>query len=340
MKDLRLYSPAMVDEAEFIAFHDEFMTSSGRIHPGVIKRFNGDFTDYLTEVADAESGRREGYVPCRIMLMKDETDRIYGMVSLRFSLNDNLFQYGGHIGYGIRPTERGKGYGTIQLKLALEEMRKKGIYRVLVTCDKDNPASAKVIQNCGGVLENEVTEDGGNIVQRYWIDLPEIVRVTSEAMLPECLAVIRASFATVAKEYGITEQNCPTHRAFMKIGHLKYIYDSGIPLYCLRMAGKIVGFCELNRQKAGEYSLGKLAVLAEHRHRGYGRMLVDHCKTVAGKEAAEEGIAGGEKILISIIEENTVLKDWYAGNGFVHTGTKKFEHLPFTCGFMEWNTTN
>jgi predicted acetyltransferase/predicted GNAT family N-acyltransferase len=325
----------MADEAEFIAMHGEFMASGGRIHPGVIKLFKGDFSEYLKEVVNAESGRRVGYVPCRIMLMKDDTGRIFGMVSLRFELNDYLFRYGGHIGYGVRPSERGKGYGTIQLKLALEEMRKRGIYRVLITCDKDNPASAKVIQNCGGVLENEVTEDDGEIVQRYWIDLPEIVRVT-EADLPECLAVIRASFATVAKEFGLNEQNCPTHRAFMKMGHLKYIYDSGIPLYYLRTAGKIAGFCELNRQKAGEYRLGKLAVLPEFRHNGYGRMLIDHCKTTAATEAAAEGLQG-VKILISIIEENTVLKEWYAGHGFVHTGTKKFEHQPFTAGFMEWN---
>lgn len=337
MKELKLYSTALSDEAEFIQMNDEFVQSGKDNYPGLIEKYEGDFAKLLENIEYSESGQRPGYVPGVTFFTKDVAGRIYGVVSLRFSLNDYLFKYGGHIGYGIRPSERGKGYGTIQLRLALEEMRKKGICRVLITCDKENPASAKVIQNCGGVLENEVTEDGGEIVQRYWIDLPEIVRVTSEAELPECLAVIRASFATVAKEYGITEQNCPTHRAFMKIGHLKYIYDSGIPLYYLRMAGKIVGFCELNRQKTGEYSLGKLAVLAEHRHRGYGRMLVDHCKTVAGKEAAEEGIAGGEKILISIIEENTVLKDWYAGNGFVHTGTKKFEHQPFTVGFMEWN---
>lgn len=75
--------------------------------------------------------------------------------------------------------------------------------------------------------------------------------------------------------------------------------------------------------------LNNLAVLPEYRHLGIGKELVDYAITYA------KNILGANKIKIGIVEENTILKEWYEKIGFVHTGTKKFEHLPFTVGFME-----
>jgi predicted acetyltransferase len=97
--------------------------------------------------------------------------KIVGTIAVRHYLNDSLLKSGGHIGYGIRPSERRKGYGTKMLALALNKCRDFGIEKALVTCDKDNIASAKTAMRNGGILENEVTEDNGNIVQRYWITL-------------------------------------------------------------------------------------------------------------------------------------------------------------------------
>jgi len=97
--------------------------------------------------------------------------KIIGTIAVRHYLNDSLMKSGGHIGYGIRPSERRKGYGTKMLALALEKCREFGIEKALVTCDKVNIASAKTAMRNGGVLENEIIEDDGNIVQRYWITL-------------------------------------------------------------------------------------------------------------------------------------------------------------------------
>ena len=98
-----------------------------------------------------------------------ESDKIIGTIAVRDYLNESLLKIGGHIGYGIRPSERGKGYGTKMLALALEKCCEAGIKKILITCDKDNIASAKTVINNGGVLENEFAEDNGNIIQRYWI---------------------------------------------------------------------------------------------------------------------------------------------------------------------------
>ena len=87
------------------------------------------------------------------------------MIDIRHRLNDYLLNFGGHIDYSVRKSERQKGYATEMLALALIECMKLNIKRVLITCDKDNIASAKTIINNGGILE------GSGITQRYWINL-------------------------------------------------------------------------------------------------------------------------------------------------------------------------
>ncbi len=103
--------------------------------------------------------------------MVNENKKLLGAISIRHYLNEQLLRLSGHIGYGIRPTERRKGYATAMLKLALEKCKDMGIKQVLITCDKNNIASAKTIISNNGILENELIEEDGNIIQRYWIEL-------------------------------------------------------------------------------------------------------------------------------------------------------------------------
>mgnify|MGYP003307751491 CR=1 FL=1 len=100
--------------------------------------------------------------------VREEDDKIVGMVNIRLALNDFLREEGGHIGYSIRPSERQKHYGTEMLKDALQVCETIGIREVLVSCDKSNIASAKVIQNSNGVLDAEFySETFGEVIQRY-----------------------------------------------------------------------------------------------------------------------------------------------------------------------------
>ncbi len=108
-----------------------------------------------------------------------EGNSYLGSSSLRHSLvNEYLSEVGGHIGYGIRPSARGRGLAKLALNGALQEGRALGMERVMVTCKQSNPASARTIEACGGILEGvrppeSFSPDLGiaEPIRRYWIDL-------------------------------------------------------------------------------------------------------------------------------------------------------------------------
>lgn len=135
----------------------------------IFKNSYDDFDYYLNHLETSEP--KDGLVPDSTFFCLDEERNIMvGAVNIRHYLNEPLLAHGGHIGDGIRPSERRKGYATQMIKLALEECKKLGIQKVLMVCDKENIGSAKSIIKNGGVLENELMENG-KIEQRYWIEL-------------------------------------------------------------------------------------------------------------------------------------------------------------------------
>lgn len=106
----------------------------------------------------------------------DEKGHVYGFCSLRHHLKGMLVNIGGNIGYSIRPSERRKGYGTIQLKLAVEKARELGLNRVLVTCRENNLGSKKTIEKCFGEADTPVpSRTPGTLELRYWIDVEKLL---------------------------------------------------------------------------------------------------------------------------------------------------------------------
>lgn len=149
---------------------DEWSATGEKIIPYAIRRLDYHDFDYYCanlEVTDSSGG----LVPDSTFFCLDE-DRniIVGAVNIRHYLNESLLLNGGHIGDGVRPSERRKGIATKMIALALDECKKLGIENVLMVCDKENIGSAKSIQNNGGILENEIEVDGVT-EQRYWISL-------------------------------------------------------------------------------------------------------------------------------------------------------------------------
>ena len=125
-----------------------------------------DFDDYVKSINATEELNNDWDPDTTLFCLDRDRNIFVGAVSIRHYLNDKLLKTGGHIGDGIRPGERRKGYATAMIALALEECKKLGITRVLMCCDKNNIGSAKSIIKNGGVLENEIEEDG-HIEQRY-----------------------------------------------------------------------------------------------------------------------------------------------------------------------------
>lgn len=149
---------------------DEWTATNEKIVPYAIRRLNyHDFENYCKHLDVKEAS--DCLVPDSTFFCYDEEKkRMVGAVNIRHYLNENLLFNGGHIGDGVRPSERRKGIATKMIALALEECKKLGIKKVLMVCDKENIGSAKSIIYNGGVLENEISVDG-IIMQRYWIEL-------------------------------------------------------------------------------------------------------------------------------------------------------------------------
>lgn len=148
---------------------DEWTATDEKIIPSAITVNDyHDFEFYKNHLCrDKENN---GMVPETTYFCLDlDRNMFVGAITIRHYLTENLKHNGGHIGDGIRPSERRKGYGSAMIGLALKEAKKMGITKVLMCCDKRNIASAKSIMNNGGILENEVKIDGV-IKQRYWID--------------------------------------------------------------------------------------------------------------------------------------------------------------------------
>ncbi len=172
-KNLYLQFPDLRYRTEYLDLMEEYTRSGEEIVPFGLNYGLDDFEAVIQTIRDYQQGInvKPEYVPATTWwLMQEGNPRILGAVNLRHRLNDYLLRIGGHIGYGIRPSERNQGYATRMLSLTLEKCRELKLEKVLITCDKANTASARVIRNNGGVLDSEL-EGSDRITQRYWITL-------------------------------------------------------------------------------------------------------------------------------------------------------------------------
>ena len=172
----KLVLPTMAYKEKAIEFIDEFKEHNSEINgSGALEGYLEDSTyeEWLKKVlADIDIANvQKPRVPAlTYFYVREEDDRIVGMINLRLALNDFLRTEGGHIGYCIRPTERRKHYATDMLAKALEIYDTMSIKEVFLGCDKDNEASAGVIRNCGGELIEELySETFQAEIQRYVI---------------------------------------------------------------------------------------------------------------------------------------------------------------------------
>lgn len=174
LDDLTLVEPDIVYRAAFTSMVKDYGRTDERRYQNVDLDEVG-FAAFVRRLRDESRGigLQPEWVPNTTYWMIDASASIVlGVSNLRHWLTPALEREGGHIGYMISPSQRGKGYGTQQLALCLAKACAMGMGRVLVTCNTDNLASARIIRKNGGVFENEVISDySGKPVSRYWIEL-------------------------------------------------------------------------------------------------------------------------------------------------------------------------
>lgn len=168
---LKLVKPSPAYKQAYFDFVKEWEDKGEKIVPYAARLREMTYEEWLVQTALLETTAKDGLVPASLFFMIDDaTGKILGAIDIRYELNEKLLHSGGHIGYGIRPSCRGQGLAAKMFALAAPVLHSLGLTRVLLVCDKDNPASAKTIVRCGGILEDE-RMDGNVMVQRYWIEL-------------------------------------------------------------------------------------------------------------------------------------------------------------------------
>lgn len=168
-----LARPTIELQKQYMEFYQEWKNSGEEMIPWVIQKDPSDFPAMVQSVLDQEKaeGLPEGWVPDSTYWLVTEDQEVVGAVNIRHSLTEKLFNCGGHIGYGIRPSARRKGYATKLLAMSLEKSKELGIDRALVVCDATNEASERTILNNGGVRDVDYIEEDGNVVRRFWIEI-------------------------------------------------------------------------------------------------------------------------------------------------------------------------
>lgn len=169
---LKLISPTINLEKQFRTMLQDWHSANEPLSPWSIGLDTFDFKKYVDSLLDASKGIGMGYlqVPHSSFWLIDENQNILATSNLRHNLNEKLWVTGGHIGYGVAPSERRKGCATKILELTILEAKKLGIKKVLVTCNKSNIGSAKSILKNGGEFWKE-TPMKNRITQYYWISL-------------------------------------------------------------------------------------------------------------------------------------------------------------------------
>ncbi len=181
MEKFYFEEPSIGRKEDAIAYINEFYEYNSDINgTGGLNRYLADYEMWLKKLEeDYARIPDEKKVPARTyFLVREGDNRIIGMINIRLALNESLRKYGGHIGYSIRPTERGKGYNKINLYLGLKVCQDYGIDKVLMDADKDNPASWRTMEALGGVnIRGFYDEKNAHcIVRNYEINVDESVR--------------------------------------------------------------------------------------------------------------------------------------------------------------------
>lgn len=174
MNDIILVAPGEIPAREALDYIEEHKKyGEDYLHGSSLLHQAPSYVEWLEQIrrnSDEKTAQKDWVVSSTFFAVRESDRRIVGMVDIRHTLNDFLRDKGGHIGYGVRPTERRKGYATQMLEQTLAYCAILGIERVMIACYSDNVGSRKTILKCGGQLERTFTDGIGKTVEVYWAD--------------------------------------------------------------------------------------------------------------------------------------------------------------------------
>ena len=172
---LLLLRPTAEYIPQYEEYRREFLDFGGSMDgAGSLRRLESGraWLDEVERFSRPETVPEGKVVSTQFILVREADDRLLGMLQLRHDLNDYLRRIAGHIGYSVRPSERRRGYAKRMLAMALDEARKLGLERVMISCSVENEASRRTILSNGGVFESTVLDEtDGELLERYWIEL-------------------------------------------------------------------------------------------------------------------------------------------------------------------------
>lgn len=289
--------PSLERKEEAIEYINEFVKFGSHVNgAGGLNHHLVDYEEWLrmTEVHNLVTPN-EIRVPAREYFMVRESDnRIIGMINIRLALNERLKKSGGHIGYGIRPTERGKGYNKVNLYLGLKVCNRYGINPVLMDADLSNPASWKTMESLGGVRIREFLDDPEDGVQvAYSIDTKkalsdhaeleervapfrlETERLALREMRPEDYDALYAVFSDSEnmKHYPYTFDEARVREWIMRNLDRYQQYGFGLWAVCLKETGELIGDCGLTLQNIDGELLPEIGyhIRRNQQNRGYAK---------------------------------------------------------------------
>lgn len=172
-RPLRVVAPDVAWRDAFLRMLDDYSAHEDPAGDQFAEAREG-FSAYVARLLDEERGvgLPEGFVACSHRWLVDDDGEIVGVVRVRHSIDHPLLsREGGHIGYDVPPSQRGRGHGTAALQAGLAHARGRGLARVLVCAAADNTASCRIVERCAGQLDEEFFSDAfGCRVRRYWIE--------------------------------------------------------------------------------------------------------------------------------------------------------------------------
>ena len=175
--------PSLIRKKEIIEYLDEFVEYGSDINgSGSLDKIYEGYTfeealDRCLKMEDEDYAKSVNRCPGKtFLLIREDDNRIVGSINVRWDLNEDMLNFGGHIGYGIRPTERRKGYNKINLYMGIIEAQKVGLDRIMVDCAVNNLGSDKTLKALGGRLERtEIDPSDGALTNVYWFNVDETI---------------------------------------------------------------------------------------------------------------------------------------------------------------------